>query len=93
MTIHPVRVNGLVLGVPQTFRYFDDMQRRIISFICNHSKASPERIREMMMRPDELATDVGTIIDGDEAVRCGIIDQVGGLSDALRALKEMKNSK
>lgn len=93
MTIHPVRVNGLVLGVPQTFRYFDDMQRRIISFICNHSKASPERIQEMMMRPDELATDVGTIIDGDEAVRCGIIDRVGGLSDALRALKEMKNSR
>ncbi|MBQ9112366.1 MAG: ATP-dependent Clp protease proteolytic subunit [Clostridia bacterium] len=92
MTIHPVRINGLVLGVPQTFRYFDEMQKRIVSFICNHSKATPEKIRELMMRPDELATDVGTIIDGDEAVRYGIIDSVGGLSDAIAALREMKNN-
>ena len=90
MTIHPVRINGLVIGVPQTFRYFEEMQKRIISFICKHSKASPDKIRELMMRPDELATDVGSIIDGDEAVKYGIIDQVGGLSDALGALKEMK---
>lgn len=89
MTIHPVRINGLVIGVPQTFHYFDEMQKRIISFICDHSKASPEKIRELMMRPDELATDVGSIIDGDEAVRYGIIDKVGGLSDALDELKEM----
>lgn len=89
MTIHPVRINGLVIGVPQTFHYFDEMQKRIISFICDHSKASPEKIRELMMRPDELATDVGSIIDGDEAVKYGIIDKVGGLSDALDALKEM----
>ena len=92
MTIHPVRINGLVIGVPQTFHYFDEMQKRIISFICKHSSASPEKVRELMMRPDELATDVGSIIDGDEAVRYGIIDSVGGLSDALSALKEMKNS-
>ncbi len=92
MTIHPVRINGLVIGVPQTFHYFDKMQKRIISFICKHSSASPDKIRELMMRPDELATDVGSIIDGDEAVRYGIIDSVGGLSDALSALKEMKNS-
>ena len=92
MTIHPVRINGLVIGVPQTFHYFDEMQKRIISFICKHSAASPEKVRELMMRPDELATDVGSIIDGDEAVRYGIIDSVGGLSDALSALKEMKNS-
>ena len=92
MTIHPVRINGLVIGVPQTFHYFDEMQKRIISFICKHSSASPDKIRELMMRPDELATDVGSIIDGDEAVRYGIIDSVGGLSDALSALKEMNNS-
>lgn len=92
MTIHPVRINGLVLGVPQTFRYFEDMQRRIVSFICNHSKATPEKIQELMMRPDELATDVGTIIDGDQAVQYGIIDSVGGLSDAIKALKDMKNN-
>ena len=89
MTIHPVRINGLVIGVPQTFHYFDEMQKRIISFICDHSNASPEKIRELMMRPDELATDVGSIIDGDEAVKYGIIDKVGGLSDALNELKEM----
>ncbi len=91
MTIHPVRINGLVIGVPQTFHYFEEMQKRIIGFICAHSKASPETIRELMMRPDEIATDMGSIIDGDEAVRYGIIDHVGGLSDALKALKEMKN--
>ena len=90
MTIHPVRINGLVIGVPQTFHYFDEMQRRIVSFICKHSKATPDKINELMMRPDELATDVGSIIDGDEAVRYGIIDKVGGLSDAIAALKDMK---
>ena len=89
MTIHPVRINGLVVGVPQTFKYFSEMQKRIVKFICDHSKASPEKINELMMRPDEMATDVGSIIDGDEAVRCGIIDSVGGLSDAMCALQEM----
>lgn len=89
MTIHPVRINGLVVGVPQTFHYFNEMQKRIIRFICEHSKADPDRIRELMMRPDEMATDVGSIIDGDEAVEYGIIDAVGGLSDALAALREM----
>ena len=89
MTIHPVRINGLVVGVPQTFKYFQEMQKRIVKFICDHSKARPEKINELMMRPDEMATDVGSIIDGDEAVRCGIIDSVGGLSDAIATLKEM----
>jgi ATP-dependent protease ClpP protease subunit len=89
MTIHPVRINGLVLGAPQTFRYFEDMQKRIVRFICEHSKASPDIIHELMMRPDELATDIGSIIDGREAVEYGIIDSLGGLSDALTALKEM----
>ena len=90
MTIHPVRVNGLVLGAPQTFHYFEEMQKRITKFICDHSDASPDIIRELMMRPDELATDVGSIIEGREVVEYGIIDEVGGLSDALAALKEMK---
>ena len=85
MTLHPVRINGLVLGAPQTFNYFEEMQRRIVRFICAHSKASPEQIVELMMRPDELATDIGSIIDGSEAVRYGIIDAIGGLSDALAA--------
>lgn len=89
MTVHPVRINGLVVGVPQTFRYFDEMQKRIVRFICDHSRASADKINELMMRPDEMATDVGSIIDGDEAVEYGIIDAVGGLSDALSALREM----
>lgn len=89
MTLHPVRINGLVVGVPQTYRYFEEMQKRIVRFICEHSKANPQRIRELMMRPDELATDMGTIIEGREAVEYGIIDRVGGLSDALAELKKM----
>ena len=89
MTVHPVRINGLVVGVPQTFHYFNEMQKRIIGFICDHSHADPDQIRELMMRPDEIATDVGSIIDGDEAVKYGIIDAVGGLSDALEALRDM----
>ena len=93
MTIHPVRVNGLVVGVPQTFRYFEDMQKRIVRFICDHSGAREESLMELMMRPDEMATDVGSIISGEEAVRYGIIDSVGGLSDALAALRGMIKEK
>ena len=89
MTIHPVRINGLVVGAPQTFRYFQEMQKRIVKFICDHSKASPDKINELMMRPDDMATDVGSIIDGDEAVKYGVIDAVGGLDDALGALRKM----
>ena len=89
MTIHPVRINGLVIGVPQTFRYFEDMQKRIIKFITDHSSVAPEKIRELMMRPDEMATDVGSIVDGNEAVELGIIDKVGGLSDALEELRNL----
>ena len=89
MTIHPVRINGLVIGAPQTFRYFEEMQKRIVKFICEHSSSTPDIIRELMMRPDELATDIGSIIEGREAVEYGIIDEVGGLSDALAALKAM----
>ena len=87
MTLHPVRINGLVLGAPQTFNYFEEMQKRIVRFICAHSNASSEQIVELMMRPDELATDIGSIIDGNEAVKYGIIDSIGGLSDALEAFE------
>ena len=89
MTIHPVRINGLVVGVPQTFTYFNEMQKRIIEFICTHSRAKREKIHELMMRPDMMATDVGSIIEGREAVEYGIIDEVGGLDKALDALREM----
>lgn len=93
MTIHPVRINGLVVGVPQTFTYFNEMQKRIIEFICTHSRADREKIYELMMRPDMMATDVGSIIEGREAVEYGIIDEVGGLDKALDALREMINEK
>ena len=89
MTIHPVRINGLVIGVPQSFNYFKEMQERIIDFICEHSNASKDKLYELMMRPDQIATDIGSIIDGEEAVKYGIIDEIGGLSDALEALREM----
>lgn len=89
MTIHPVRMNGMVVGVPQSFRYFRDMQDRIVDFIAAHSGADRERITELMMRPDQLATDVGSIIDGKEAVSIGLIDEIGGLDRALATLREM----
>jgi ATP-dependent protease ClpP protease subunit len=89
MTIHPVRISGTVLGVPQTFRYFTDMQQRIVSFIVDHSHISEEKLTELLLRPDELATDVGSIVEGSEAVNIGLIDEVGGLDAALAALRNM----
>ena len=89
MTIHPVRFNGLVVGVPQSFTYFQEMQKRIVDFICAHSRAQKDKIYELMMCPDMIATDVGSIIEGREAVEYGIIDEVGGLDRALAALENM----
>ncbi len=89
MTIHPVRLNGLVIGVPQTFTYFMRMQERIIDFIVKNSKASKDTIKELMMETDELAADIGTVIDGIKAVDIGLIDSVGSLSQAISALKAM----
>lgn len=89
MTIHPVRMNGLVLGVPQSFSYFDKMQERIIRFVTDNSRISPERFRELMMQTGELAMDVGTSIDGETAVKEGLIDRLGGLSDAIECLYDM----
>ena len=89
MTVHPVRISGMVVGVPQSFRYMSEMQKRIVKFICDHSKATPETVERLMMRPDQLATDCGSIIEGREAVEYGIIDEVGGLDQALAALRQM----
>ena len=89
MTIHPVRLNGLVIGVPQTFTYFMRMQERIIDFIVKNSKASESTIKELMMETDELAADIGTVIDGIKAVDIGLIDSVGSLSQSISALKAM----
>lgn len=89
MTIHPVRISGTVIGAPQTFTYFRDMQERIISFISRNSRAEPDTLRQLMMRPDQIATDIGSVLAGEEAVRYGIIDAIGGLTDALEALRGM----
>lgn len=89
MTIHPVRISGTVIGAPQTFTYFRDMQERIISFISRNSRAEPDTLRQLMMRPDQIATDIGSVLAGEEAVKYGIIDAIGGLTDALDALRGM----
>ena len=89
MTIHPVRMNGLVLGVPQTLTYFIRMQERITSFVTSHSSMPKERLEYLMMNTSELVTDVGTMLDGETAVKEGLIDQMGTLSDALHCLYGM----
>ncbi len=83
MTIHPVRVSGVVIGVPQTFRYFSRMQERIVGFVTAHSRVRREDYLRLMNSTDELANDVGSVIHGEEAVRLGLIDQLGTLADAL----------
>ena len=89
MTIHPVRMNGLVLGVPQTLSYFDKMQERIVRFVCDNSSITPSRFRELMMTTGELMMDVGTVLDGEAAVEEGLIDQLGGLAEAIDCLYEL----
>ena len=86
MTVHPVRMSGLVLGVPQTLSYFDKMQERIVRFVTDNSGITPERFRELMMTTGELVTDVGTVLDGENAVQEGLIDHLGSLSDAVHCL-------
>ena len=83
MTIHPVRLNGLVIAVPQSFHYFERMQERVVKFVLDHSRISRERYNEYMLRTSELANDVGSVINAEEAVECGLIDSLGTLSDAL----------
>ena len=91
MTLHPVRMNGTIIGVPQTYEYFKRMQERIIKFITAHSHISADELRRLMLKTDELANDMGTVIDGGEAVACGLIDEIGGLADALRFIKSQSN--
>lgn len=88
MTIHPVRMSGTIVGIPQTYEYFDKMQERIIEFIAGNSKITKERIRELMLDTGRLAKDVGTILMGEEAVRENLIDSLGGLNDAMEKLYE-----
>jgi len=86
MTIHPVRINGVVIGVPQTYNYFSRIQERIVGFVTSHSKVSREDYLKLMTNTDELANDVGSIIHGETAVQLGLIDSIGGLRDALSYL-------
>jgi len=89
MTIHPIRLSGLVIGVPQTYEYLDKMQERVIRFIVQHSRVAEPVLREMMFRTGELVRDVGTVLVGAEAVRVGLIDEVGGLGTALYRLSQL----
>lgn len=89
MTIHPIRLNGLVIGVPQTYEYLDKMQDRVVRFTIEHSKISEEKFRELMFRTGELARDIGTVLIGREAVDVGLIDEVGGIGDAVKKLNSL----
>lgn len=88
MTIHPVRLNGLVIGVSQTFHYFERIQDRICTFVTRNSRISRENFEQLMLNTGEMAADVGSVIYGEEAVAMGLIDHLGGLSDALACLHE-----
>jgi ATP-dependent protease ClpP protease subunit len=89
MTIHPMRINGTVIGAPQTFMYMDKMQQRIVEFVTRNSRISKEKFLKLMLDTDEIANDIGTVLFGDEAVKNGLIDKVGGLDAALSCLYEM----
>ena len=93
MTIHPVRTTGTVLGVAQAFDYLEKMQNRIIRFITSHSNVDESEFRKMMSRTDILVNDIGSILDGYAAVKCGLIDEIGGIKEALAYLKSRQNKK
>ncbi|MDF2723656.1 MAG: translocation-enhancing protein TepA [Paenibacillus sp.] len=86
MTIHPIRLNGLVIGVPQTFEYLDKMQVRVLRFITSHSTVTEEKLKELMFKTGELTRDIGTTVIGADAVKYGLIDAVGGLGEAIKQL-------
>ncbi len=89
MTLHPVRTNGLVLGVYQSFTYFHKMQERIVRFIADHSAISGQRLQELMLKTDQIPTDMGSVIEGEQAVKEGLIDRVGGIHEALEELEAL----
>lgn len=93
MIVHPIRMNGLVLGVPQAFEYFNKMQERIVEFICRTSNTKKETLRNLMLQTDELLNDMGTILIGKQAVDYGLINEVGGLSEAINHLEKMIDNK
>lgn len=89
MTIHPIRLTGLVIGVPQTFEYLDKMQDRVVQFIARNSRITEEQFRDLMMRTGELTRDIGTNVIGHDAIKYGLIDEVGGLGKALKKLNDL----
>ncbi|WP_036718727.1 ClpP family protease [Paenibacillus harenae] len=88
MTIHPIRLNGLVIGVPQTFEYLDKMQERVIRFVTSHSNVTEQTFRDLMFKTGELTRDIGTTVIGADAVKHGLIDRVGGLGEAIKELNQ-----
>ena len=92
MVVHPVRMNGMVIGVPQTFNYFRDVQNRITGFVHTHCGISKERYEELMMETEVLTKDVGSVLEGEEAVKEGIINEIGGISQAVAKLHELINN-
>ena len=90
MTIHPIRLTGLVIGVPQTYEYLDKMQDRVVKFVVEHSQVTEQKFRELMFRTGDLARDIGTVLVGQDAVDCGLIDEVGGLKDAVNKIHQLK---
>ena len=86
MTVHPVRMSGTVIAAPQTYNYFQRLQDRIVAFVSGHSHISAEDFQALMLRKDDMAADVGSVLYGEEAVKLGLIDTVGGLSDGLQCL-------
>ncbi|SHI78621.1 ATP-dependent Clp protease proteolytic subunit ClpP [Geosporobacter subterraneus DSM 17957] len=93
MTIHPIRMNGLVIGVPQTFKYFQKMQERIIQFVTRTSNISRDQLIQLMNETDEIANDIGTILIGKEAVNLGLINEIGGIKQAMDQLRKMIEAK
>nr|PZN05131.1 MAG: translocation-enhancing protein TepA [Bacillota bacterium] len=93
MTIHPIRLTGLVIGVPQTFEYLDKMQDRVIKFVVQHSKIEERTLRDLMFNTGQLARDIGTVLVGIDAVKYGLIDEVGGLGQAVKKLEELINER
>jgi len=91
MTIHPIRLTGLVIGVPQTYEYLDKMQDRVIKFVIEHSNIDEDTFRELMFSTGKLARDIGTVLVGSDAVKCGLIDEVGGIGQAVSKLEELIN--
>ncbi|MDD3363765.1 MAG: ATP-dependent Clp protease proteolytic subunit [Syntrophomonas sp.] len=91
MTIHPIRLTGLVIGVAQTYEYLDKMQDRVVNYVVQHSKITDKKFRELMFKTGDLARDIGTVLVGNDAVECGLIDEMGGLHDAIVKLHELKD--